>query len=142
MMRVLLSLVILLIPASVYADEIKLDESSIVNADINCDDTLDTAKLGYLKDRVRLTVIYGSDGSSQSIEFGLGMSGYQDALCGTDAKLSVEDMDYDLIEIFSENPEGFKQSKTCMGLNVRAGECDSMHIFWNHKTGHINWWRL
>lgn len=142
MIRALLSVLILLIPTSAYEDNIEWDESSIVKADINCDGKPDTAKLGYLKNRVRLTVIFGGDGTSQSIEFGLGKSQYQDYLCGTKALLSVEDMDYNLIEAFGENPEGFKQSKTCMGLNVRAGDCDSMHIFYNHKTGRINWWRL
>lgn len=49
---------------------------------------------------------------------------------------------YDLIEAFGENPEGFRQSKTCKGLRLTDGECDSMHIFWNHETKHIDWWRL
>jgi hypothetical protein len=22
------------------------------------------------------------------------------------------------------------------------GECDSMHIFWNHEAKHFDWWRL
>ena len=125
-----------------HADTIKWDDSSIVSADISCDGVPDTAKLGYIENRVRLSVTIGTSGETQSIEFGLGESGYQGSLCGTDAILKVTDMDYDLVEIFGENPEGFKQSKTCKGLNVSAGECDSMHIFWNHKTKHINWWRL
>jgi len=143
MVRTIIAILILSIPIAVHANEIKWDESSTVRADVNCDGIPDTAKLGYIENRVRLTVIFGGDSmSSQSIEFGLGMSDYQDALCGTDAKLSIEDMDYDLIEIFGENPGGFEKSKTCSGLNIRAGECDSMHIFWNHNTRHINWWRL
>jgi hypothetical protein len=143
MVRTIIAILILSIPLCAYASEIKWDESSTVRVDFNCDGTPDTAKLGYIENRVRLTIIFGGgDLPSQSIEFGLGMSGYQDALCGTDAKLSIEDMDYDLIEIFGENPEGFEQSKTCSGLNIRAGDCDSMHIFWNHKTNHIDWWRL
>lgn len=125
-----------------YAEEIKWDESSTIEADMNCDGTPDVAKLGYFDKHVRLSVTISPNGSSQFIDFGLGMPGYQDALCGTYPVLTIEDMDYDLIEVFGENPEGFKRSKACKGLNVRAGECDSMHIFWNHETNHINWWRL
>ena len=141
-MRICILLALLWLLPSAYAEGIKWDESSIVKADIDCDGLLDEAKLGYIENRVRLAVTFGAKRAAQTIEFGLGESGYQSSLCGTIAVLKVEDMDYDLKEIFSENPEGFKQSKTRKGLNVSAGDCDSMHIFWNHKTNHINWWRL
>ena len=141
-MRLLITLLIICISLQAIAEEIKWDETSTVKADINCDGTPDIAKLGYFDKQVRLSVTIDPDGPSQFIDFGLGMPGYQNALCGTDPVLTIEVMDYDLVEVFGENPEGFKQSKTCKGLNVRAGECDSMHIFWNHETNHINWWRL
>lgn len=141
-MRTIFLLFFICFALTAHADNIKWDESSTVKADINCDGVLDTAKLGYIENRIRLSVTLGTSGSTQSIEFGLGESGNQDSLCGTDAILTVTDMDYNLVEPFGENPEGFRQSKTCKGLNVRAGDCDSMHIFWNHKTKHINWWRL
>lgn len=80
--------------------------------------------------------------ATEFLEFGLGDSMAQDSLCGTDAELEIEDMDYDLIEAFGENPEGFQQSKTCKGLRLIGGEGDSMHIFWNHVTKSIDWWRL
>ena len=141
-MRISILLALLWFLPSAYAEDVKWDESSVVRADIDCDGLLDTAKLGYIENRVRLSVTFGANRSPQIIEFGLGESGRQSSLCGTIAILKVEDMDYDLKEIFGENPEGFKQSNTCKGLNVSAGDCDSMHIFWNHKTKHINWWRL
>ena len=140
--RIPILLTLLWLPSLAHADDIKWDESSVVKADIDCDGLLDTAKLGYIENRVRLSVTLGADGSTQSIEFDLGKSDHQDSLCGSNVVLKVTDMDYDLKEAFSENPEGFQQSKTCHGLDVSAGDCDSMHIFWNHKTKHINWWRL
>lgn len=113
-----------------------------VKADVDCDGVDDTAQRDYVEDRVRVTVTLAATKTSQSLEFGLGNSGAQDSLCGTEAALEIEDMDYDLIEALGENPEGFRQSKTCKGLRLMDGECDSMHIFWNHETKRIDWWRL
>lgn len=141
-MRLLITLLIICISFPAFADEVIWKEASSVSADINCDGIPDTAKLGFLDNYVRLLVTINPDGPSQFIDFGLGMPSQQDAPCGRDPVLTIEYMDYDLVEIFGENPEGFKRSKTCKGLNINAGECDSMHIFWNHETNHINWWRL
>ena len=113
-----------------------------VKADIDCDGAEDTAQMEYVENRVRVTVTFAATKTSQSLEFGLGDSMAQESLCGTEATLEIEDTDYDLIEAFGENPEGFRQSKTCKGLNLSDGECDSMHIFWNHDARHIDWWRL
>lgn len=113
-----------------------------VKADVDCDGVDDTAQMDYVEDRVRVTVTLAATKTSQSLEFGLGNSGAQDSLCGTEATLEIEDMDYDLIEAFGENPEGLRQSKTCKGLRLMDGECDSMHIFWNHETMRVDWWRL
>jgi hypothetical protein len=118
----------------VAVEQIKWDETSTVKADIDCDGIIDTAKLGYIEKSVRLAVTIGATEEIQSFDFGLGESGAQGSLCGTEAILRVTDMDYDLLEAFGANPVGFKQSKTCKGLNVSAGDCDSMHIFWNHET--------
>jgi hypothetical protein len=117
-------------------------QPAVIEADIDCDGIEDTARMEYVEDRVRVTVTLAATKTSQSLEFGLGDSMAQESLCGTEATLEIEDMDYDLIEIFGENPEGFRESKTCKGLRLMGGECDSMHIFWNHDTQHIDWWRL
>jgi hypothetical protein len=29
----------------------------------------------------------------------------------------------------------------CKGLNLGEGDCDSIHFFWNAKSGHLDWWR-
>lgn len=112
-----------------------------VTADIDCDGIPDTARLTYIESHVRLTVTRGKDKTTQVLEFRLGDSMAQDALCGTEATLEIEDLDYDLTEIFGE-PVEVEPSPTCKGLRLAAGECDSMHIFWNHQTRHIDWWRL
>ncbi len=131
------------VPMTAFSDDIKWDPSSVVKADVDCDGAPDTARLGYVgKNRVRLSVTFAATKTVQSLDFGWGDSMAQDSLCGTEAVLTVEDLDYDLAEIFGEAPEGFKKSKTCKGLNVSGGECDSMHIYWDHQTKQIEWWRL
>lgn len=117
-------------------------QPATVAADVDCDGVEDTARMEYVEDRVRVTVTLAATETSQSLEFGLGDSGAQESLCGNEATLEIEDMDYDLIDAFGENPEGFRESKTCKGLRLMGGECDSMHMFWNHDTQHIDWWRL
>ena len=117
-------------------------QPAVVRADVDCDGVEDTAQMDYVEDRVRVTVTFAATKTSQALEFGLGDNMAQDSLCGTEAALEIEDMDYDLTEALGENPEGFRQSKTCKGLRLMGGECDSMHIFWNHDTRHIDWWRL
>jgi len=128
--------------APVHAEDVKWVNSSTVKVDINCDGVPDVAKIGYVDEHVRLAVTLGASNKTQVLEFGLGDSMAQDSLCGTDAALAIEDTDYDLTEALGENPEGFQRSKTCKGLNVSAGECDSMHIYWNRVKKNIDWWRL
>lgn len=128
--------------AAAIAEDAGDARPSTVKADIDCDSAEDTAQMEYVEDRVRVTVTFAATKAPQSLEFGLGDSMAQESLCGTEATLEIEDMDYDLIEAFGENPEGFRQSKTCKGLRLMGGECDSMHIFWNHDARHIDWWRL
>jgi hypothetical protein len=122
--------------------DVKKEPSSVVKADVDCDGREDTALLEYVDGHVRVSVTLAAADTSRFLEFGLGDSGAQDSLCGSEATLEIEDMDYDLTEAFGENPEGFQQSKTCKGLRLMGGECDSMHIFWNHATQNIDWWRL
>jgi hypothetical protein len=141
-MRMVLIIICGFLPFVSFAEDVRWDPASVVKADVDCDGVKDTAQLGYIGKRVRLAVTLGATQTTQFLEFGLGDSMAQDSLCGTDAALEVEDMDYDLIEAFGENPEGFQQSKICKGLRLMGGECDSMHIFWNHVTKSIDWWRL
>lgn len=124
------------------AEVVSNDQPSVVKADVDCDGLEDTAQVEYVDGHVRVSVTLAATKAPQSLEFGLGDSMAQDSLCGTEATLEIEDTDYDLTEAFGENPAGFRQSKTCKGLRLMGGECDSMHIFWNHDTRNIDWWRL
>jgi hypothetical protein len=109
-------------------------EATKVVGDINCDGKKDTAEMIHGTDIVKVYVIFSDGKKSNQIEFGLGNPGYQDSLCGTEPILSTESLDKEII--------GYKPLKGCVGLNLKTGDCDSMHIFWSKKTERLNWWRL
>ena len=119
-----------LFPMFVVANEHK------IVGDINCDGKEDIAKMTYTKSKVMIYVTLNDGTKSNEIEFPLGESGYQGSLCGNNPILSLDELEEEMI--------GYKPSKGCIGLNirVRAGECDSMHLFWNKETGMLNWWSL
>jgi hypothetical protein len=123
----------------------KWDADSIVSADINCDNKNDYAIIGVEKNKVKLILILGviqNSSKTITLEFGLGDLMSQSSLCGCKAKLKLESQDNDLYDALGENPVGYKKSDICKGLNIYDDMCDSFHIFWNHKTNTLNWWRL
>jgi hypothetical protein len=56
--------------------------------------------------------------------------------------LEIESLDYDPAENGGGKLDGFERSRTFKGLRLSGGECDDVHLFWNHITKHLNWWRL
>lgn len=121
------------------------DKKSIIKADINCDGKGDAAVLGKEGEKVVVAVIRGPLDKESKIHLTRLLVGKhsQDSLCGRRARLSIEDQDYDPSEIFDGEPlSGFRRSKTCKGINVSDGECDSFHFFWNHELKTLQWWRL
>ncbi len=133
--------------------EIIRDESSqttrdteyVVSADINCDSKNDYAMIGIEGEKLELTLILGEIEKiprTVTMEFGLGNSMSQSAMCGDNPKLKLESQAHDLIDVLAANPDGYKKSDVCKGLNIYDGMCDSFHLFWNHKTNTLNWWRL
>jgi len=57
-------------------------------------------------------------------------------------KLEVESLDYDPKEVIGYDPDGFKRSRSCKGLNLSDGETDSAHIYWNEKLHRFDDWTL
>lgn len=117
-------------------------EAAYVEGDINCDGYKDSARISQANGKVVLTVILHDGTTANELSFGLGDPMRQDVLCGMTATLKQEEMQDDLSSILGENPEGYKPSGACIGLNISGGDCDSIHIFWNHVTDELNWWRL
>jgi hypothetical protein len=126
--------------------EVEWQSQSKVTADFNCDGKHDVAYLGKTKANFFVSVILGPITKASLISTttlrNVTSEDAQDSVREENPSLTTESLDYDTVEMFGENPEGFKPSKTCSGLNLSSGETDSFHFYWNHKTNELTWWRL
>jgi len=115
------------------------DIASAIQGDFDCDRRSDFAFLGTAGGDVYIGMVRGANEEITTLRFPTsGQS--QDALCPGRPKLAPEPLDYDPTESVGRVP-GFVRSKNCMGLVLRAGECDDIHIFWNRDAGRLDWWR-
>ena len=114
-------------------------DSALV-ADFDCDGLADSAFVGRAPERISVGIVRGSAPTPTIISFGVHGSRIQEHAGSADAILTLESIDYDPKEDIGEL-EGFRQSSTCKGLNLGDGDSDAMHLYWNHKTGALDWWR-
>ena len=108
---------------------------SVVVGDIACDRRADRAYLGRASGKIYVGLVRASTGQPEILEFGIDPS-RQDGICALPAKLALESLDYDLNEV-----KGFERSRICKGLVLTGGDCDPVHLFWNHVTKRLKWWR-
>jgi hypothetical protein len=113
-----------------------------VVGDINCDGKPDSAEIIKSSNTVTLRAILNDGTKTNELSFGLGQPNRQDALCGLNPTLKKEKLAEDLSDGLGQNPPGYKPSPSCIGLNIDDGDCDSIHIYWNHQTKKLDWWRL
>jgi hypothetical protein len=113
---------------------------AVVAADIDCDGNADTAVVGRKPGLIQVGLIRGTPSTVEIIDFGVG-AGSQRAVCSADAILTAESIDYDPDDDDVGALEGFQRSATCKGLNLGDDMCDSIHMYWNHAAGGLNWWR-
>ncbi len=125
---------------SAAAPEVAWSEGSHLPADFDCDGDTDHAFLGHRPGRVYVGLVRAASPKPEILEFAVN-PGVQAAICGEPAELAVESLDYDPTEAVGPI-EGFRRSQSCKGLQLSGGECDSVHLFWNHKTRQLEWWRL
>ncbi len=116
---------------------------SAIIGDIDCDGLPDTALLGHGRADVRVGIVFGmtKPPSITTIEIAPSV---QTALPTANVRLVVDDMDYDPTNVAEGGPgplEGFRRSKSCVGLNLSDGDTDSMHMYWNHVAGRLDLWR-
>ena len=118
------------------------DKDTLVEGDFNGDGRADFAMVGYKGDGLVLAV-RASAGKNQSYRtdlqrFGIGPS-IQAGICEAPAKLSVGEQ---FCNPMDEPLPGCRPSKSARSLNLSGGDCDSIHLFWNHKRNRMEWWRL
>ncbi|MEO8382502.1 MAG: hypothetical protein ABI779_22775 [Acidobacteriota bacterium] len=115
----------------------------VLRVDINCDGSTDEVFSGRDAKHYYLAAVLGGPSPRKISIRGFLLEGdSQDSFCGEPSLLEKESMDYDPTEPIGEIPEGFHRSAKCFGLRLVAGECDTFHLFWNHKRNELDWWRL
>ena len=116
----------------------------VLRADINCEGSSDNIFTGRDDDHFYVAAVLAGLTSRPKISLATCQlcGGAEDSLCGEPSLLEKESMNYDPTEALGEIPNGFRRSSKCHGLRLVAGECDSFHLFWNHVTNELDWWRL
>ena len=111
------------------------DAATRLVGDVDCDGIADSAFVGHTKARVLVGLVRAASASPEVLSFAI-----EQAVCSDKAVLTFESMDYDPGEAVGE-VAGFQRSVTCKGLDLGDGECDSIHMFWNTATHHLDDWR-
>ncbi len=115
----------------------------VLRVDINCDGNTDEIFSGRDAKHYYLAAVLARASPRKISITGFLLEGdSQDSFCGEPSLVEKESMDYDPSEPIGEVPEGFQRSTKCYGLHLVAGECDTFHLFWNHKVNELDWWRL
>jgi len=118
---------------------VQWDAKSDLRADLDCDGHSDQAFLGRNAGRVYVGVVRAAATKPEILDFAVD-AGIQEVICAEPANLVVESLDYDPAEVLGPI-DGFRRSRTCKGLKLSGGECDSVHLFWNHASKSLDWWR-
>jgi hypothetical protein len=122
--------------------DIKWDRATVVSGDFNDDGKQDYAMVGYKGGGIVLAIRATSAGDgqlqTQYLHYRIGRA-IQAAICEAPAKLQVKTQ---LCNPMDEQLPGCKESPTAKSLRLSGGECDAIHLYWNHKENRMEWWRL
>lgn len=142
-MRTSIVLTLMLVSSLAYSNDVRWEKEPAFKIDLDCDGKQDDIYLGYVGSDFLVKAMVSSQEKSSRLQFGLSQPSRQDAICGSIPKLGRFETSPEMFqEIFGEVPEGYEFSPQCSELEISGGECDSIHIFWNHKTKEMNWWRM
>ncbi|MCE5233527.1 MAG: hypothetical protein ABFC67_10630 [Mizugakiibacter sp.] len=68
-------------------------------------------------------------------------AGRQDAVCDAAVALRAEDTTYEPGEEEIPVLPGFRRIAGPHGLVLEDGVCDSIHLYWDHASHRLRWWR-
>ena len=108
-----------------------------VRGDFDGDGIEDRANLIQQTDHVSVAIHLGGSTKTQMLRFGIDPAA-QAAICGLPAELSVAPATCDTEE---GALEGCKDLPGVVGLTLSGGDCDAIHLFWDHNAGQMSWWR-
>ena len=113
-------------------------DSLAIRSDFDADGAIDHAFLGRAHGRVFVGLAMGRANKTEIISFAIAPA-LQNAICAEPASLILEHLESPTDEV---GPlEGFRGSRQSRGLRLSGGECDAIHIYWNHLRHHLSWWR-
>jgi hypothetical protein len=113
-------------------------DSLAVRSDFDADGAMDYAFVGRARGRIFVGVTMGRADKIEIISFAIAPA-LQNAVCAEPASLTPERLESPDAEV---GPlEGFRGSRRLRGLRLSGGECDAIHIYWNHRRHHLSWWR-
>ena len=121
--------------------DVRWDRTTMVSGDFNDDGKQDYAMVGYKDDGVvlaiRATSAHGGRLQTQYLRYGIGPS-IQAAICKAPAKLKIEKQ---FCSPADEQLPGCKESLIAKSLLLIGGECDPIHLYWDHNENRMGWWR-
>jgi hypothetical protein len=114
-------------------------EEKPVRADLNGDGAVETVMLEQSPASIVVRVhLGGRSANAQQLEFGVDPT-RQDAVCSLPADLEVISLD---CEPKGDPLPGCKMSNSAKALLISDGECEPIHLYWDHEAGKLTWWRL
>jgi hypothetical protein len=116
-------------------------KSTAFAADIDCDGKPDNIWLEKTARGLTIKTRLSSSKVAKDIPFAISSSS-QTAICALPARLITESADFDPIkDADGLELKGIVRSKKCKGLALSGGDCDDIHLYWNHQSRHLGWWR-
>ena len=119
------------------------DNSTAITVDINADGVQDTAMLGFSEHTAAVGVVLGPPTADAKV-FHLDFPFEGDAqlgTCGRPTGLRTHPTSEVPLEALGAYPDGYRICPRCVELEVAAGECDPLVVFWNYKASILGWWR-
>lgn len=119
--------------------------NKLLIGDVNCDGQDDYVIEALTEHRIHIAIVLGPLSQSSRVEvltFGVGNERYQDSLSEKDPTIQLAPLDYDPKEMIGSSLEGYQPSKSCKDVTIGGELSDEIHVYWNHKTNNIGWWRL
>lgn len=117
--------------------------NSMLSVDLNGDGRTDVVRIARQGDNnVVLTAeirLENGHVQSQSLNFEIARD-RQAAICAWPVQLVAEPLNYDPDPGVGVLP-GYQKSNQAIGLRISDGECDDIHIYWNHDARRVDWWR-
>lgn len=113
-----------------------------LRVDLDGDGTPESIRLVQEATQVRITIEGNSVAqSAQTLSFGVD-PGRQDAVCALPVTLTPATSDCAPEALGAQALPGCMARPAARSLTLSDGQCDAIHLYWNHDTRGLAWWRM